>query len=423
MTFTAIVATVLICPVFMFGPAILYLWLIDSYGFNACTLSSAGLLFITGVFFLYRFLPLFHWIAMDGDTTRGKRFWTRQVVESHIVSGHPLTVLVGKAKIRDLRLAINSGAMIQTARFDLQRGPGPRFLPYVVFSLFLAACSAPSSSPPPPPPRSVISLSIDSTARSYILRIPPAYDGTTKLPLVILLHGATDSAAYAEEAYHFVEKSTAEHFLLVLPDALGESHAWHGFSPNTPDAPNNDLLFLSTLLDTLPKTYAIDPHRLYVCGHSSGAMMAYRLAAERPDAIAAVGIVAGTVGDNAYDPPLTIPPPRAPMPLILFHGKLDPTLPYDGQPDGIFSVAASVHFWCKPNHCPTAPTETAMILPTVRRDIYASPLHADIVLYTLLDGNHMWPGGKAMPGKTQQPVQDISATDLMWTFFTQHKKP
>jgi polyhydroxybutyrate depolymerase len=288
-----------------------------------------------------------------------------------------------------------------------------------LFILFLTACS--NTPPVPlPQPRRVVTLSINGTDRSYILRIPPAYDGDKKLPLVMLLHGATDSAAYAEEAYHFVEKSTAGGFVLVLPDALGESHAWHGFSPDTKEMPNNDLAFLSTLLDALPKTYAVDPERIYVCGHSSGAMMAYRLASERPEVIAAVGIVAGTVGDNSYDPAVTIPAPHAPMPLIVFHGKLDPTLPYDGENPGIFSVAQSIQFWCKADHCAKAPTETTMILPTVRRDTFASPIHADIVLYTVLDGNHMWPGGKVMPGKSQEPVQEISATDLMWDFFAAH---
>ena len=58
----------------------------------------------------------------------------------------------------------------------------------------------------------------------------------------------------------------------------------------------------------------------------------------------------------------------------------------------------------------------------VRRDTFASAVGADIVLYTVLDGNHMWPGGKIMPGKSQEPVQEISATDLMWDFFVQHPK-
>ena len=88
-----------------------------------------------------------------------------------------------------------------------------------LLTALLSACSH-SPSTPLPPARSEIHISVGGTDRSYILRIPPAYEGVKKLPLVMLLHGATDSAAYAEEAYHFVEKSTAGGFVLVLPDAL-----------------------------------------------------------------------------------------------------------------------------------------------------------------------------------------------------------
>ena len=287
--------------------------------------------------------------------------------------------------------------------------------------LMLAGCTS-DSTVAVPPNRSVITLDIAGTQRSYILRIPPQYDGRAKRPLVILLHGATDSAAYAEQAYHFVEKANDKGFILVLPDALGEFHAWNGLEPDTPEAPNNDLAFMDVILATVPKAYAVDSDRIFVCGHSSGAVMAYRLAAERPDLIAAAGIVAGTIGDSRSDPPRLIPQPHGPVPLIVFHGKLDPTLPYDGGNPGIASVAESIAFWAKVNRCPSSPSRSEHVAPNVQRDTYDSPVHADIELYTLEDGNHMWPGGKAMPGKDQKPVQDISATDLMWNFFAAHPR-
>ncbi|MGN6369981.1 MAG: alpha/beta hydrolase family esterase [Phycisphaerae bacterium] len=268
----------------------------------------------------------------------------------------------------------------------------------------------------------MVEVEVGGVKRSYILRVPPSYDGKSKVPMVILLHGATDSAAYAEEAYHFAEKADDTGFILVLPDALGEFHAWHGLDADTPEAPNNDLAFLDLILATVPKAYAVDADRVYVCGHSSGAIMAYRLAAERPDAIAAAGIVAGTVGDTRSDPPRTIPTPKGPVPLVIFHGKLDSTLPYDGGNPGIASVAESVAFWGKANHCANAPSRRLEVMPPVQEEVWDSPVGAEIDLYTVEDGNHMWPGGKIMPGKDQEPVQDISATDVMWDFFANHPR-
>jgi polyhydroxybutyrate depolymerase len=223
----------------------------------------------------------------------------------------------------------------------------------------------------------------------------------------MLLHGATDSAEYAEKAYHYDEKSESENFILVLPDALGDIHAWNSYG-DSPDT-KNDLAFLTTLLESLPKTYAIDTRRIYVTGHSSGAIMTYRLAGERPDLIAAVGIVAGLVSD--------FPPPKGPVPIIAFHGRKDETLEYTG-------MAEALAFWAKTNRCPEKPATSEPVSPTVTRQTWTpAPGGADMVAYTLDNGNHMWPGGNIMPGKSIQPVQDLSATNVMWTFFKSHPHP
>ena len=281
-------------------------------------------------------------------------------------------------------------------------------LPCFLSALLLAACTA--AGPNLPPARSVISLKINGTARSYILRFPKAYDGKPdhKLPMVMLLNGANDSAAYAEKAYHFDEKSDQQNFILVLPDALGDYHAWD--SSGDSDDSKNDLAFLTTLLTDLPKTYAIDPKRVYLAGHSAGAIMTYRMACEHPELISAIGIVAGLVGD--------FPKPMAPVPIIAFHGKLDQTLPYEGMADALI-------FWAKINRCNPKPTHSEIVKEYVTRDTYTptDKVGAEMVAYSLDDGNHMWPGGNKMPGKTIDPVQDISATDLMWDFFKAHPRP
>ena len=108
----------------------------------------------------------------------------------------------------------------------------------VVVCSLLMACSQPSAPTPLPSARSVVSVTVDGTPRSFILRFPKAYDGKAKLPMVMLLHGATDSAEYAEQAYHVDTKAEAEGYVLVIPDALGSSHAWssYGESDATKDA-------------------------------------------------------------------------------------------------------------------------------------------------------------------------------------------
>jgi polyhydroxybutyrate depolymerase len=272
-------------------------------------------------------------------------------------------------------------------------------------SALLAACSA-SAPPALPPLRSVNTVKVNDVQRSYILRLPKAYDGKTKLPLVMLLNGANDSAAYAEAAYHFDEKGEKENFVLVLPDALGDFHVWssQGNGPGT----KGDLAFLSGLLETLPKHYAIDPKRMYVAGHSAGAIMTYRLAGERPDLVAAIGIVAGVVADD-------FPSPKTPVPLVAFHGRMDMVLPY---PD----MEMALTFWGKANKCSDPATAEKLSEHVTRHTFKPGDGGGEMVAYTLERGNHMWPGGNKMTGKTEEPVQDLKATDVMWEFFKAHPK-
>jgi polyhydroxybutyrate depolymerase len=46
---------------------------------------------------------------------------------------------------------------------------------------------------------------------------------------------------------------------------------------------------------------------------------------------------------------------------------------------------------------------------------------ADVILYTIEDGGHTWPGGVPIPlvGKTSK---DIDATEEMWRFFQAHRR-
>jgi len=85
------------------------------------------------------------------------------------------------------------------------------------------------------------------------------------------------------------------------------------------------------------KNHHVDTTRIYSTGHSGGAMMSYRLAAELSQRIAAIGPVSGQMTDEYCDPKL-------PVPIIHFHGLADTICPYCGRygyflfPTGGFSA-------------------------------------------------------------------------------------
>ena len=122
------IAIMLVCPLFMFGPAILEIWVIHQWGLDPSSLICALLFILTGYYFRSQFLPLFHWIEVDENMLRGKRFWTRRLVEVEIIPGGPLKVLVGNTLLHHPRLAILSGALIHSPRLDVDLGSGPKFI-------------------------------------------------------------------------------------------------------------------------------------------------------------------------------------------------------------------------------------------------------------------------------------------------------
>src|SRR5581483_8531522 len=85
----------------------------------------------------------------------------------------------------------------------------------------------------------------------------------------------------------------------------------------------DDVGFVRAMLDDLAKRARIDPRRVYATGLSNGAMMAYRVAAEASDRIAAVAGVAGVMALTRFAPT------RA-MPVMHIHSTSDHIARYDG---------------------------------------------------------------------------------------------
>lgn len=57
--------------------------------------------------------------------------------------------------------------------------------------------------------------------RTYRVHVPPQYDHTTKLPLVVVIHGAFDTAEGMEMYSGFSHLSDEEGFLVLYPNGMG----------------------------------------------------------------------------------------------------------------------------------------------------------------------------------------------------------
>lgn len=273
----------------------------------------------------------------------------------------------------------------------------------------------------------------DGRPRSYWLHVPPGYNGTA-VPLVVVLHAGGDYPARMAAKTGFTEKAAEETFIVAYPRGIYRWAPWWrmwngGYCCGVAYERNvDDVGFVAALIEQLQGSLAVNASRIYVAGHSNGAILAYRVAAELSDIVAAVGPVAGSIGGTASeDSPLwVIPEPEHPVSIIHFHGLLDENVPYDGGHGNNtwgtgtdLPVNTSIAFWVRHDNCSRQPETWTSQSGNVTRDTYhGGDSGTEVTLYTIRNGGHGWPGSSM----GDRPSQEISATDLMWTFFQAHPK-
>lgn len=264
------------------------------------------------------------------------------------------------------------------------------------------------------------SLEIGGRKRTYLIHVPANYDEKRPRPLVLVLHGGGQSPESAEWMSGMSAKADAEDFLTVYPggtSAQGRAPTWNSGACCAYAMQNHvdDVGFLRALIDQLEVDYPVDPKRIFATGISNGGMMAYRLACEAADKIAAIAPVEGAQELECH--------PSAPVSVIVFHGTADRLVPFNGgtTPFQIgskrsdTSVAATVSFWVQEDSCGLPPEHTESA--EVHTDIYSRcKAGTTVALYAIQGGHHMWPGGR-------RSGNDVHATDLMWSFFAAHPKP
>ena len=282
-----------------------------------------------------------------------------------------------------------------------------------------------------------LTLGPEGDQRKVTLHIPPAYDGSSQLPLLIVLHGGGGSGEQVQHQSDMDRYADDLGFVVAYPNGSGRLEdtllTWnsghccgYALSHNV-----DDVGFLSASIDSLINQYAIDPNRVYVTGMSNGGMMAYSVGAELADKIAGIAPVAGTIGGQVrYKYPAVFPDdPSEPVSVIAFHGMRDQHVLYEGGlgPEALtqgridFSVERSIAFWVDTDGCDPEPATETVADSNIIIDTYSGcEAGTEVVLVTIVDGLHAWPGGQR--GLLDEPTQDISASEMMLQFFLEHRK-
>lgn len=252
-------------------------------------------------------------------------------------------------------------------------------------------------------------IEVGGQQRVARVHVPASYDPSTPTPVVFDVHGRTADAASQMNLSRSVAKADAEGFIAIYPESATSPTSWNSGSCCQPASTSNldDTGFMTALLDEAEARLCVDSSRVYMMGMSNGGYESHRIACELSDRFAAVAPVAGLLLFSGCSPSRAVP-------VMMVNGTSDQLSQY-------MFVDQGVAFWRDHNQCTTMST-------TFSNGDASCVTHsgctdgADVVLCTIAEGGHQWPGGATLPfmGKKSD---NLIATDAIWEFFENHPRP
>ena len=277
-------------------------------------------------------------------------------------------------------------------------------------------------------------IKIGGVTRTFTAQLP----NNKPAPLVIALHGNTQTGADMMARTSWPDVAKRERFAVVFADGL--NRAWADFRPNAnragraPPEGTDDVAFIVRLIEKFVADGTADPKRIYVTGISNGGAMTMTLACARADLFAA----AASVIMNLTDESARACHPSRPVPMLMMNGTADPLIPYQGGRGtsrfavaGFWSTEKTLEFWRRANGCETQDAAAADLddrdksdQSTVTRISSHCPGGRDVVLYRINDGGHRMPGGfpdarfpRAVDAFLGPQNRDIDGAEAIWGFF------
>lgn len=170
------------------------------------------------------------------------------------------------------------------------------------------------------------SVVVDGVTRSYLLHVPAAYDGTTRVPLVLDFHpvGASGSAQRASSPYPAALDPRG--VIMAFPDGMSgpAGPGWNVGPCCVADV--DDVAFARAVVADIARTACIELDRVYAIGTLMGGGMAHYLGCHAADVFAAVAPSAFDLLQENVDECR----PSRPISVISFRGMGVSRVPYRG---------------------------------------------------------------------------------------------
>lgn len=283
--------------------------------------------------------------------------------------------------------------------------------------------------------------------RTWRTYVPTSYDPDVPMPLVVLLHGRPDSGVGMALISGMSEVAEEHGFIAVYPDGMNDSmppntgYEWNyvlGSPYFAQSTDRNDTDFLINMVADISQDLNVDQRRLYLTGFSNGGFMTHRVACEAPTAFAAFA----PVGSALFPGLDTVCEEHnaGPLPILMMHGTSDVSIPWEGMsqngPNGqqvyyTSPVQLEVGTWALRNGCDVNNPTVTPIESNGETDTQVSIIDfndcdegGETIFYMVVNGGHNWPGrpgiiGDAIAGQVNT---DISASEVIWQFFSQYER-
>jgi len=289
-------------------------------------------------------------------------------------------------------------------------------------------------------------------SRPYFVYTPANYQVGTAVPMIVMLHGCTQTPADFAAGTQMDQLADQKQFIVVYPQqtsTYNQESCWNWFDPADQSRGSGEPAIIAGIAQAVAQNtsqWTIDTHRIYVAGLSAGAAMSVIMGATYPDIFAAIGVQSGleykaaTTSNDAFTALRQGGPDPTQQGQVAYNAmgsaaRVVPTITLHGTSDYlVYPVNGEqvVQQWMQTDHLASQNTYNASFNSPTSTTNGQVAGGRSYTVYTWNDNNgnevqeywvvnamgHAWSGG-SNSGSYTDP-QGPSATQAIYNFFMSH---